>query len=79
MDVSTPPSVDPFCPQAKADMKILSTCLEKEVSTKRKYGNRHYHYATQMNADSSKFTSRTTCLQHYQKEQKKYVCLYDGH
>ena len=39
MDVSTPPSLDLACPQAEADIKNMSTCLEIEVSIKIKYGH----------------------------------------
>ena len=39
MDVSTPPSLDLACPQAKAKIKNMSTCLEIEVSIKIKYGH----------------------------------------
>ena len=37
MDVSTPPSLDLACPQAEADIKNMSTCLEIKVSIKIKY------------------------------------------
>ena len=37
MDVSTPPSLDLTCPQAKAEIENMSTCLEIEVSIKIKY------------------------------------------
>ena len=40
MDVSTPPSLDLACPQAKSqNQKNMSTCLEIEVSMKIKYGH----------------------------------------
>ena len=39
MDVSTPPSLDLACPQAKAEIENMSTCLEIEVSIKIKYGH----------------------------------------
>ena len=37
MDVSTHPSLDLACPQAKAKIENMSTCLEIEVSIKIKY------------------------------------------
>ena len=40
MDISTPPSLDLACPQAKTESKNMSTCLEREVSIKTKYGHR---------------------------------------
>ena len=61
MDVSTPPSLDLACPQAKKEIKNMSKCLEREVSIKTKYGHRsimhiiitttnfiieHYHIAS---------------------------------
>ena len=39
MDVSTPPSLDLACPQAKPNSKNMSTGLEVEVSIKIKYGH----------------------------------------
>ena len=39
MDVSTPPSLDLACPQVKAEIENMSTCLEIEVSIKIKYGH----------------------------------------
>ena len=39
MDVSTPPSLDLACPQAKPISENMSICLEIEVSIKIKYGH----------------------------------------
>jgi len=44
MDVSTPPSLDLACPQAKTEIENMSTCLEREVSVKTKYGHRSIMY-----------------------------------
>ena len=40
MDVSTPPSLDLACPQAKTEIENMSTCFEREVSIKTNYGHR---------------------------------------
>ena len=40
MDVSTPPSLDLACLKWKPKSKNMSTCLEREVSIKTKYGHR---------------------------------------
>ena len=39
MDVSTRPSLDLACPQAKPKSENMCTCLEIEVSIKIKYGH----------------------------------------
>ena len=39
MEVSTPPSLDLACPQAKAEIENMSTCLEIEVPIKIKCGH----------------------------------------
>ena len=45
MDVSTPPSLDLACPQAKPDIKNhVHMFREREVSLKTKYGHRSIMY-----------------------------------
>jgi hypothetical protein len=45
MDVSTPPSLDLVCPQAKTEIeKHVHMLREREVSIKTKYGHRSVMY-----------------------------------
>ena len=39
MDVSTPPSLDPLASSEKPIPKNMSTCFEREVLIKTKYGH----------------------------------------